>query len=168
MSKIIKEVFLSRLNVTMVSILVLLLIMGSLCGCAGNKIMLQKKITFSIMPDESSNNKRPLYVVIRKVNKKSFLIEDYDEIADLVYIDPPDESLLAWHVILPGKKEDIKVEIPGKTDVGIYAMFTQPEENWKIMLERPFWEEYEIIIQDNQIGYRKVKNGFWVWLKGIF
>lgn len=148
MSKIVKEAPLSRLKASTVSTLVLLLIMGSLCGCAG------KGITFRIMPDESTNNGQPLYIVIREVNKKSFLIEDYEEIADLLHADPPDESLLAWHVVLPGKKEKIKVERPIKSDVGIYGMFTRPEENWKIMLERPLRPKYEIIIRDNSLEYR--------------
>jgi len=106
--------------------------------------------------------------VIRDVNKKSFLIEDYDEIADLVYTDPPEESLLSWHVVLPGRKKEITVEVPGKSDIGIYGMFTQPGENWKIMFERPLESEYEIIIQDNSLQYKKEKNGFWKWLLGIF
>lgn len=168
MSKIIKEVFHSRMKVRTLGILVVLLIMASICGCAGNKFLHQKKVTFCIKPDKSANNAQPLYIVIRDVDKKSFLIEDYDEIADLVYTDSPDESLLTWHVVLPGKKEEITVKVPGKSDVGIYGMFTQPEENWKIMFERPLEAEYEIIIQDNSLKYKKEKKGFWKWLLGIF
>ena len=149
-------------------ILVMLLIMVSICGCAGNKSQLHNKITFCIKPDKSANNAQPLYIVIRDVNKKNFLIEDYDEIADLVYADPQDESLLSWHVVIPGRKEEITVEVPSKSDVGIYGMFTQPEENWKIMFERPLESEYEIIIQDSSLKYRKEKNRFWEWLIGIF
>jgi len=160
MSKIIK--------VRTLGTLVMLLIMLSIFACAGNKPLLQKKITFCIKPDKSANNAQPLYIVIRDVNKKNFLIEDYDEIANLVYTDPPDKSLLIWHVVLPGRKKEITVEVPGKSDVGIYGMFTQPEENWKIMLERPLGSEYEIIIQDNSLKYKKEKTGFWKWLIGIF
>ena len=168
MSKIIKEVFHSRMKVRTLGILVVLLIMASICGCAGNKFLHQKKVTFCIKPDKSANNAQPLYIVIRDVDKKSFLIEDYDEIADLVYTDSPDESLLTWHVVLPGRKKEITVEVPGKSDLGIYAMFTKPEENWKIMFERPLEPEYEIIIQDNSLKYEKEKNGFWKWLLEIF
>ncbi len=168
MSKIIKEVSLSRMKVRMSGTLVVLLIMASICGCGGNKFLHQKKVTFCIKPDKSANNAQPLYIVIRDVDKKSFLIEDYDEIADLVYTDSPDEGLLTWHVVLPGKKEEITVEVPGKSDLGIYGMFTQPEENWKIMFERPLEPEYEIIIQDNSLKYKKEKNGFWKWLLEIF
>ena len=160
MSKSTKETTVSRMKVGTVSTVALLLIIGSLAGCAG------KRITFRIVPDERANNAQPLCVVIREVNKKSFLIEDYDKIADLVYTDPPDESVLAWHVVLPGKKEAIKVKRPGDVDVGIYAMFTSPEEEWKIMLEQPLGSKYELIIQDNSLRYRK--RGFWTWLRGIF
>ncbi len=169
MSKIIKEIFFSRMKVRMSGTLVVFLIMASICGCAGNKFLHQKKkVTFCIKADKSANNAQPLYIVIRDVDKKSFLIEDYDEIADLVYTDSLEESLLTWHVVLPGGKEDIAVEVPGKADVGIYAMFTKPEENWKIMFERPLESEYKIIIQDNSLKYEKEKNGFWKWLLEIF
>ncbi|MCJ7618492.1 MAG: hypothetical protein MUO43_18370 [Desulfobacterales bacterium] len=168
MGKTIKEVSLSRMKVRTLCTLVMLLIMLSIFGCAGNKPLLQQKITFWIKPDKSVNNAQPLYIVIRDVNKKSFLIEDYDEIADLVYTDSPDESLLTWHLVIPGRKEEITVEVPGKSDLGFYAMFTQPEENWKIMFERPLESEYEIIIQDNSLKYKKEKKGFWKWLLGIF
>jgi hypothetical protein len=168
MSKIIKEVFFSRIKLRTIGTLAMLLIMVSICGCAGNMPLLQKKITFCIKPDKSANNAQPLYIVIRDVNKKNFLIEDYDEIDDLLYADPPDESLLTWHVVLPGRKEEITVEVSRKSDVGIYGMFTQPEKNWKIMFERPLESEYEIIIQDNNLKYEKEKNAFWKWLMRLF
>ena len=168
MGKTIKEVYFSRLKVMTLGTLIVLLIMVSIFGCAGNKPLLQKKVTFCINPDKSANNSQPLYIVIRDISKKSFLIEEYNEIADLVYTDPPSESLLTWHVVIPGRKEEITVEVPGKSDIGIYAMFTQPEENWKIMFERPLESEYEIIIQDNSLKYKKEKNGFWKWLLEIF
>jgi hypothetical protein len=36
------------------------------------------------------------------------------------------------------------------------------------MFERPLEPEYEIIIQDNSLKYKKEKNGFWKWLLEIF
>ena len=156
-----------ELKITILSTLVLLLIAGSLCGCGGKKPLLQKHVTFRITPDADINNAQPVYLVIRKVNKTSFLVEDYDEVAKLVYADPPDDSLLAWKALLPGKKEEIKVAIPSESDVGIYGMFTQPDENWKIMIKSPLGSEYDIMIQDNRLKYRG-KGGFWTWLKGIF
>jgi hypothetical protein len=168
MRKMIKEVSLSRIKVRTLGTLVVLLMIASIFGCAGNQFLNQKNVTFCIQPDKRANNAQPFYIVIRDVDKKSFLIEEYDDIADLVYTDSPDEHFLTWHVVLPGRKEEITVEVSGKSDLGIYSMFTQPGENWKMMFERPLEPEYDIIIQDNSLTYKKEKKGFWKWLLGIF
>ena len=165
MCKRIKEVQIVMLRIAILSTLALMMIGGSLSGCGG-KPLLQSRVTFSITPDPGINNGQPLYVLIRKVNKKNFLIQDYDEIADLVYADPPDESLLGWQAILPGKKEEIKIETPNESDIGIYALFTRPDENWKLMIQRPLGSKYDIIVQDT--GMKWAKGGFWAWLKGLF
>ena len=150
----------------LISTLALIMIVGSLSGCGGKKPLFQSRITFTVTPDPGINNEQPFYVVIREVNKKSFLIEDYNEIADLVYADPPDESLLGWQAILPGKKEEMKVETPNDSDIAIYALFTRPAGNWKIMVTRPLGSKYDIAVQDT--GMIHAKGGFWAWLKGLF
>ena len=164
MNKLFNSFFIPRLKETVFS-LVFLLILGILYGCGGNLGLAKRNITFHVMPDSSINNGQPLYIVIRKVNKKSFLLESYDEIADMVYSDPPDESLLAWHPLLPGKKDKIKVEKPKKNEVAIYAMFTQPGEGWKIMLKSPLGSKYDINIKNDNLTYRKA--GLWARLRRI-
>jgi len=99
----------------------------------------------------------------RQIGMLRFLLESYDEIAGMVYSDPPDESLLAWHPLLPGKKDKIKVEKPKKNDVAVYALFTQPGDGWKIMLKNPLGSKYDINVQNGSLTYRKA--GFWAKLR---
>lgn len=138
-----------------VSILAVLLLMGSFHGC-GPKAVPKEQVTFSITPDESVNDQRPVYLVIRKVNKKNFLTENYDDIADIVYAEPPDESLLGWHILMPGQNEKILVTKPDTLSIGVYILFTQPGEKWKMLLEKPLESEYKITIKKNALEeYRK-------------
>lgn len=149
--------------------MVFLMASGGVTGCASKGPLLQKEVTLNILPEEKINNSKSLHLVIRTVSKKDFLIEEYDQIADLVYADPPDKSLIAYRVIVPGQESEIKVDTPVKTDVGIYGMFMEPGENWKVMLPDPVGEEYDIIVQDNTIKFiDKEKQSFWDRLKGIF
>lgn len=153
-----------RFNVTfvswyaagVVSILALLLFMGSFHGCGGAKAVPKEQVTFFIVPDGSINDQRPVYIVIRKVNKKNFLTENYDDIADMVYAEPPDESLLTWRILMPGQNEKILVTKPDTLSIGVYVLFTQAGEKWKMLLEKPLESEYKINIKKNALEeYRK-------------
>jgi len=166
MNKKINKIPIEKLKTTIFSTLILLLIGGGLYGCGSKKPIIRKNVTFRITSEADINNAQPVYIVIRKVNKKKFLVENYDEIAELVYADPPDDSVLAWKAILPEKKEKVKVAIPSKSDIGIYGMFTQPDENWKTIINSPFGKKYDILIKDKSIKYRK--KGFWVRIKELF
>ncbi|SEM09263.1 Type VI secretion lipoprotein, VasD, EvfM, TssJ, VC_A0113 [Syntrophus gentianae] len=131
-------------------ILFLLTLMGCLCGC-GKSAVKQEQILFNILPDVRINDERPVYIVIRKVNRTEFQIHDYDFISDMVYANPPNESLLDWHMLMPGQKEKIKVIKPDKSDIGVYVLFANPGETWKLLFEAPLKTEYHIKVKNNEI-----------------
>jgi len=133
-----------------VLILFLLAILGCLCGC-GKSTVKQEQILFNILPDSRINDERPVYIVIRKVNRTEFQIHDYDFISDMVYANPPNESLLDWHVLMPGQKEKIKIPMPDKSDIGVYVLFAKPGENWKLLFEAPLKKEYHINVKNHEI-----------------
>ncbi|WP_300671453.1 type VI secretion lipoprotein TssJ [Desulfoluna sp.] len=133
-----------------ISILLMLVILMAFCGCSN-----KKKITFHITSEPDINDGRPLYLVVREVNRKDFLIEYYDDIADMIYSDPDDESLLFWRMLLPGEKKKIKVLRPEKTEIGIYGMFTQPGNSWKLMIPSPYEKKYDIVVETNNIRLKR-------------
>lgn len=146
---------------------VLLTFFAGISGCARKGPAFQKTVTFNILPEEKINNSKSLHLVIRTVSKKSFIVEDYDEIADLIYAEPPDKSLLTYYVVMPGQEDEIKVEVPVETNMGIYGMFMEPGEKWKVLLQHPVGEEYDIIVEGNSIKLiDKKKQSFWEKLKG--
>jgi hypothetical protein len=133
-------------------ILSLLTIIGSIClhGC-GKGTVVREQVTFNIIPDTRINDERPVYLVIRKVNRTEFLVENYDGISEMVHANPPSETVLALHMLLPGQKEMIQVLKPEKIDIGVYVLFTNPGDNWKIILENPLKLEYHIKVKSNYI-----------------
>ena len=144
---------------------VMLLLAAATCGwsCGGK---LPPQIIFTINPDTGANSGQPFYVVVRTVNEKKFLVESYQNIAEMVFSDPPDPSILAWQVVLPGSSQEIKIEKPTKAPVAVYAMFTEPGDKWKVMLKMPVVSEYEILLKNNQLLYRK--SGIWSMLSSFF
>jgi hypothetical protein len=54
------------------------------------------------------------------------------------------------------KNEKILVVKPDKLSIGVYVLFTQPGEKWKMLLEKPLESEYKINIKKNALEeYRK-------------
>ncbi len=143
------------LKINFIKFFILLLIIAFVSGCGG----IGHNVNLKFKPGLNVNNSKPFYVVIRKVTKTNFLIDDYNKIAEMVYSDPPDESLLGWHVMLPGQKKDINVKKPDNSSIGIYGLFTNPGKNWKIMIDSPLGSKYKIDLLDNNLKFNKY--GFW-------
>lgn len=40
---------------------------------------------------------------------------------------------------------------PKKSDIGIYGLFTQPGNSWKLMIPKPLEKKYRITIETNNI-----------------
>lgn len=131
--------------------LALLLIFGFAAGCGGRKAAKPEMVTFHFNPSENTNNGQPVYIVIKKANPKEFLVEDYEQITGTVYSDPPDVNLLAWQLLMPGKKEEVKVEKPDSSAVSVYALFTEPGVKWKTILNSPFESKYKFILERNTL-----------------
>jgi predicted component of type VI protein secretion system len=140
------------------AVIVLLFMTGILYGCGyikswmgGGSTVKKEYVTFQIMPVANSNDERPVYILIRKVNKMEFLTENYDRIASRVFASQPDENALAWQILFPGQYEKITIEMPDKTDIGVYALFANPGDNWKMILEKPLKTQYRINVKNNNL-----------------
>jgi hypothetical protein len=141
-------------------VLFLFIMMGCLYGC-GKSTVKKEKIILNLIPDSRLNDERPVYIMIRKVNSRiEFLVDNYDFISDMVYANPPNENFLALHMLMPGQKEQIQVVKPDRSDIGLYVLFTNPGENWKLLLEDPLKPEYKIIIKNNELE-ENTKGFFW-------
>ncbi|MEN6375650.1 MAG: hypothetical protein ABFD75_12855 [Smithella sp.] len=125
-------------------------------ACSGPKHV--KKVDFILIADEKANEERSVYVVIRKINKKVFLDESYEDVTNTIYAEPRDQSLLASRILIPGKKEKLTLEIikPDEVSIGVYGLFANPGKNWKLFFETPLESKYSIKVQENNLECKNI------------
>ncbi len=125
-------------------------------ACSGPKHI--KKVDFIFIADEKANEERSVYVVIRKINKKLFLDESYEDVTNTIYAEPRDQSLLASRILIPGKKEKLTLEIikPDEVNIGVYGLFANPGKNWKLFFETPLESKYSIKVQENNLECKNI------------
>ena len=133
-----------------------------LVGC-GSKHVPPPQIVFTIESEKGANEGQPFHCAIRSVNAKQFVTEGYDGVANMLFANPPDSTVLATLVILPGEEQKLKVNKPDQNDLGFYCFFTQPGDPWKVRLEQPLGEEYEVSLGKNKILQTEKVTGSWWW-----
>jgi len=140
------------------ALVLVLIIIAALQACGGAKHV--RKVTFVFTADENINDERSVYIVVRKVNKKAFLAESYDEVANSVFADPIDPAVLASRILMPGTEEKISMEIvkPDDVNIGVYALFASPGKNWKLLLETPLESKYAIKVKQSHLECRNIVN----------
>jgi hypothetical protein len=146
--EVVKERFLKGWRTQFIVAVMTSVLLAGLCGCAKNRMSIK------IQSNYNTNDEQPVCIVIRSVNYNNFLTESYQDIAGMVYADPPNPTVIASHIILPGTKEKIEIEIPPKELVGVYSLFKEPDI-WKVILRRPFDKKYYIILEHNRIVIKK-------------
>ncbi|MGD8706947.1 MAG: hypothetical protein PVF10_10760 [Syntrophobacterales bacterium] len=142
---------------------ILLAVVAPFMGGCGGKHVPPPEITFIIESESETNQGEPFYCAFRSVNANQFLTDGYDGVAALLFTNPPDESVLASLVLLPGEDQEIKIKRPEKVDIGLYCFFTQPGDPWKIKLDQPLGEEYEVALGENNIVEAEKDPGSWWW-----
>lgn len=131
-------------------------------GCGGKHVP-PPEIVFTINSESDTNQGQPFYCAMRSVNANQFLTESYDGVANMLFANPPNASVLASLVILPGEDQEIKIIKPDKVDIGLYCFFTEPGEPWKIKLNQPLGEEYGVTLGKNNILEAEKEGGSWWW-----
>lgn len=146
--EVVKERFLKGWRTQFIVAVMTSVLLVGLCSCAKNRMSIKFQSNYN------TNDEQPVCIVIRSVNYNNFLTESYQDIAEMVYADPPNPTVIASHIILPGTKEKIEIEIPPKELVGVYCLFKEPDI-WKVILRRPFDSKYYIILEHNRIVIKK-------------
>jgi hypothetical protein len=139
-----------------------ILISVSLVGC-GNKHIPPPQILFTVASEKEANDGQPFHCAVRSVNAKQFVTEGYDGVASMLFANPPDSTVLATLVILPGEEQELKINKPDQNDLGFYCFFTQPGDPWKVRLEQPLGEKYEVSLGENKILQTEKVTGSWWW-----
>ena len=107
-----------------------LLCLGLLSGCATS-------LRLEVQSSEKTNGGRPLYMMVRAVDSRALLTEDYASASALVFTHPPDKSVQKVQTVLPGKPLVLNLPRPEETELALYFFFTQPGDKWRVPLNQP-------------------------------
>ena len=131
-------------------ILVFLLLAGFVTissGC-GTKIPV---IKFKVKSEASVNQGQPVFLLIRTINGPEFVTDDYQAIADMFNASPFNATVISSEFIIPGDTKKFKIKKPDDKSIGIYCMFTKPDGQWKVLVQKPLEKNYTIYLENNEL-----------------
>jgi hypothetical protein len=108
-------------------------------------------LQIGIESDTKSNAGRPFYVMVRKADGKAFISEDYKLVSKKLFSYPKEKSILESRVIIPGQAMEMIIKKPEDIDLALYFFFTEPGDNWRVPIRRPFPAKVLIDLGSNQI-----------------
>ena len=110
----------------------------ALSGCAPSPLKI------GVQSAATMNQDRPLYMVVRNVDQKTFLTESYQTVANQVIT--PDPSVVQSEVVFPGSKHELEMPKQSKTPVAVYFLFTTPAPgtSWKILIDQPLPDRVDL------------------------
>lgn len=98
------------------------------------------------------NESRPLYIVVRSVDEGAFMQESYTTVAGKVVPAEKDETLRGVRFAWPGHEETLVVNVADDEAFAVYALFTNPRDPWKLLVQPPLRKEYGFVLEDGTLS----------------
>jgi hypothetical protein len=108
-----------------------------------------------VHPTARANQGRPFYLMVRTATEKDFFTDHYQKVAGMVFPVSEDPSILATALVWPGHGQKLKVKVPAKKSFGVYVLYTNPGDPWKLLLAPPLKDEYHFVLDDARIVQRR-------------
>lgn len=105
------------------------------CGAAPPKpTPKEPPLEVQITAGRDTNHGGPLYVAVRKLEQAGFLADDYDAVADKLFAEPRDPSLLRKAIVRPGNVLTVEADrtLADGEILGIYFLFSVPGDAWRL------------------------------------
>ena len=77
-----------------------------------------------------ANNGELFYVVAKTTNEKGFMLDSYENIANLAFSDNPEPERLSVFSVVPGTNQDYTIVQPAEGMIGLYFLLTKPGSQW--------------------------------------
>ncbi len=116
-------------------------------GCATNGPVIKFKVTSNL----SVNEGQPVYLLIRTINGPEFVTDDYQAIANLFNASPFNNTVISTEFIIPGDTKKFIITKPDDKSLGVYCMFTKPDGQWKVLIQKPLEKKYVIVLENNEL-----------------
>lgn len=95
-------------------------------------------VRLSVTTAEDVNQRQPLYMLVRTLERKVYLGEAYADVAAKLV--DQDASVLRKELLLPGRARTLYIKQP-KGPLAIYFLFTEPGGNWRTIIDPPLpWQ----------------------------
>ena len=102
----------------------------------------------SVTPAADTNQRQPLYMLVRTLDSKVYAGESYADVAEKLTV--PDATVLRKELIVPGSGKTLYVKQP-KTPLAIYFLFTEPGGTWRLILDPPLPWQLKTDLRNNTI-----------------
>lgn len=109
------------------------------------------QVMLIVQSDIRTNNGQSFYMLIRSVDTQIFLTESYPDVSNMVFSVPKDKSVLAAVPVIPGVEQKVSVKKPEDTPLAIYCLFTEPGDQWKILMSPPLESRYILHLKNHRI-----------------
>lgn len=106
-------------------------------------------LSLNVKAPPGTNQGRPLYMLVRKVDPKQYAVESYAEVASRVV--QPDASVIMSELIYPGTLQRLKVKIPEDSPLAVSFLFTAPDGTWQTFVNSPIPGSLDIDLFEGRI-----------------
>ncbi|RKG90946.1 hypothetical protein D7W82_01865, partial [Corallococcus sp. CA049B] len=106
-------------------------------------------LQLSVKAPSGTNQGRPLYMLVRKVDPKQFAVESYGEVSARIF--QPDADVLLSALIYPGTLQRMKVPLPENAPVAVSFLFTAPDGTWQQFVNAPAPGSLDIELLEGRI-----------------
>ncbi len=130
--------------------LLLLLGCATLFGCSTTTRLYVKST-------QQTNDGNTLYMMVRNVDGKTAVNEQYQDIAAKLFADPPDPSVIVGQPVFPGNTVNLTLSDSDTKQVVLYFFYTKPLTNWRVPLPRPLPAEIYVDLGPNQIEHVQIR-----------
>ncbi|NMO18627.1 hypothetical protein HPC49_12385 [Pyxidicoccus fallax] len=96
-----------------------------------------------------TNQGRPLYMLVRKVDARQYAVESYDDVS--VRIARPDPSVIHSEIIYPGTLRRLQVKTPQDASLAVSFLFTAPDGTWQSFLNTPLPPSLDVELREGRI-----------------
>jgi hypothetical protein len=96
-----------------------------------------------------TNQGRPLYMLVRKVDPKQYAAESYAEVSARIVQEDP--NVLYSDIIYPGTLRRIEVKAPEDSPVAVSFLFTAPDGKWQSFLNTPLPPSLDVELNEGRI-----------------
>lgn len=108
--------------------------------------------TFHITTYPKTNDRSPVYFLIKSTDFAHFIVDDYAAIVAAMGSPSEDPDIIATFCLIPGTKTTFEFKVPPDKGLAFYALYTTPKEDWKYLINtKQSYKTVNVILGEHEI-----------------